>query len=433
MEKVCKFLKENIDDDVVVVGVSGGVDSMVLLSILKIKTPYKIVVAHVHHNLRKESDEELEFVRDYCKNNNLTFEFTKLEYEGKFSEEIARTKRYSFFERVLNKYCSHTLLTAHHGDDLIETIMMKIVRGSTIKGYCGIEKISNRGSYSILRPLLFLTKEDIYEYAKTYNIPYREDYTNSLDEYTRNRYRKYILPFLKQERKDVHLKFLDFSAELSSYYKYVDAIVSKKYKEIVIDNCVNILKFNSLDDFIRKELLMKYLFNIYKKNIVKLTNEHLNIILNFVKDGLTNSSIDMPDGFSLIKEYDTFCLKKIKQVEEYCYEFKNEVELPNGKRITICEESSDNSNFTTRIDLSEVELPLYIRNCLPNDRMSIKNMQGTKKINNIFTNEKINTEERKAWPVVVDSAGKIIWLPGLKKSYFDRKKNEKYDIILKYN
>ena len=202
MERVYAFLKDNINDEYVVIGVSGGVDSMVLLSIIKNHISSKIVCAHVHHNLRVESDSELEFVKEYCTNNGIIFESTKLEYDNKFSEEVARNKRYSFFEEILKKYNSKSLITAHHGDDQIETIMMKIVRGSTLKGYSGIEKVSNRSFYRIYRPLLYVTKEDIYKYAKDNNISYCDDYTNNLDEYTRNRFRKYIVPEFKKEDKE---------------------------------------------------------------------------------------------------------------------------------------------------------------------------------------------------------------------------------------
>jgi len=432
MERVYTFLKENINDSCIVVGVSGGVDSMVLLSILRKRYTGKIVCAHVHHNLRLESDEELEFVKEFCRNNDIIFEFKRLEYEGKFSEEVARTKRYNFFEEILNKYNSKTLLTAHHGDDLIETIIMKIVRGSTIKGYSGIEKISMRETYRILRPLLFLTKEEIYDYANKYNVPYREDYTNSLDDYTRNRYRKYLLPFIKEEKNNVHLKFLDYSEELLAHHKYVNSVVDNYYNTIVKDNKVSLLQFMELEEFIKRELLKKYLFKTYENEIVKINNNHLDIILKFLKDGITNSRIDMPSGYQLAKEYDYFILKKESFVSDYYFELKDKIQLPNGKTIEFIDESNDNSNFTTRLDLSEIELPLYVRNYQPADKIMVKNMLGHKKVSDIFTDEKINFDERKRWPVVLDNAGKIIWLPGLKKTHFDRKNTEKYDIILKY-
>ena len=100
--------------------------------------------------------------------------------------------------------------------------------------------------------------------------------------------------------------------------------------------------------------------------------------------------------------------------------------------IEIVNNCDDNSNFTTHLDLSNIILPLKVRNYLPGDKMVVKNMKGHKKISDIFTDEKIGLDERKSWPVVVDQENKIIWLPGLKKTYFDRKNTEKYDIILKY-
>ena len=138
--QVNTFIKENIKkNDVVLIAVSGGPDSMCLLDLMlkyRDKTNIKIIVSHVHHNVRKESDDELLFVKDYCAANNVIFESMKInEYSGSNFECEARNKRYDFFDKLALKYGAKYLLTAHHGDDLMETILMRIVRGSNLKGY----------------------------------------------------------------------------------------------------------------------------------------------------------------------------------------------------------------------------------------------------------------------------------------------------------
>ena len=419
-----EFLKENIpNEEYIVVAVSGGVDSMVLLS-LALNYSNNVVCAHVHHNLRKESDEEQQLVEAFCKNNHIIFEATKFEYEEKFTEQIARNKRYKFFEEILSKYGSTTLLTGHHGDDLIETVLMRIVRGSTLKGYAGIEQISKREMYTILRPLLSMNKEEIYEYAKNHSVPYMEDVTNEEDAYTRNRFRNNILPFLKEECKDVNKKFLKFSKELLDYHYYVDGLIPTKIGKMD--------EFKNLDLFIQKQDLKKFLQKIYKEDINKITDTHIDNTLKLIHEGEHNSTINLPDGYIVTKEYDGFKIEKPEQIEGYEYILDKKLELPNNKTIEQVEESDDTSNNVTYLNSSEIELPLTIRTYKNGDKTSIKNMDGTKKITDIFTDEKVRTSDRETWPIVVDNKGEIVWMPGLKKTKFDRTKSEKYDIILKY-
>ncbi len=392
----------------------------------------QIVCVHIHHNLRKESDSEQIFVKKYCEENHLLFETTKLIYEDKFTESIAREKRYQFFEHILEKYQSSYLFTAHHGDDLIETMMMRIVRGSSLKGISGISKSSKRSFYTIVRPLLYATKEDIYQYVKDNHIPFVEDSSNQDNHYTRNRYRKNLLPFLKAENKKVHLKFLECSEELQEVLNYIEKVVEKKYNQIVIDGKLNWIALLKEEEFLQKEILKRYLFQIYQENIMKITKNHLYILWNFIKDGVVNTSLDFPDNYKVIKSYNEILFENQEENNSYQYPIEKVVELPNTHRLEMVKESDDTSNFVTYLDSSMLSLPLFVRNYCSGDKMTIKNMQGHKKIGDIFTNEKIPLLERNTWPVVVDNSGQIIWLPGLKKSQFDRKKTGIYDIILKY-
>ena len=165
MEEAIRFLSDNnlINiNDYVVIGLSGGPDSMALLNILleyRKKINMNIVCAHVNHGIRKESDDEEIFVHNYCKENNVIFEYMKLEKCNNSNfESFARKKRYDFFDSVIKKYDAKILFTAHHGDDLIETILMRLVRGSTLKGYAGFPAITEKQDYKIVRPLVFYTK-----------------------------------------------------------------------------------------------------------------------------------------------------------------------------------------------------------------------------------------------------------------------------------
>ena len=199
----------NIDDEYIIVGVSAGPDSMALLHMLINNTSKKIICTHINHNVRKQSNEEEAFLKKYCIDNNIIFESMKItDYKENNFENEARKKRYEFYEKILNKYNSHTLLLAHHGDDLIETVLMKIIRGSNLEGYAGIKTYSKQKNYTIIRPLLNLTKEDIIKYNQENKIKYYIDNTNNNDKYTRNRIRLNILPLLKKENKNIHMKFL---------------------------------------------------------------------------------------------------------------------------------------------------------------------------------------------------------------------------------
>ena len=217
MEKVREFLNRVlVKNETIVVACSGGPDSMCLLSLLtefKNKFNLKLICAHVNHKIRLESEEERNMVQKFCEDNNIVFEYLEiLEYvNGDFTEEDARKRRYKFFDEVMVSHKANTLMTAHHGDDLIETILMRITRGSNLSGFIGIKKVNENEKYRIVRPLLYVSKDEIINYLDSNNISYAIDKTNESDSYTRNRYRHKVLPFLKKENKDVQKKYFKFS------------------------------------------------------------------------------------------------------------------------------------------------------------------------------------------------------------------------------
>lgn len=439
MDEVLNYIKNNTDlnsKDYIVIGLSGGPDSMALLNLLiryRDEIGYNIVCAHVHHNLRKESDYEANFVKEYCDKKNVIFEMTKLSYEKKFSESLGHKMRYEYFESIINKYGAKYLFTAHHGDDLIETILMKIVRGASISGYLGFESIIKNESYTTIRPLVFVTKDDILQYLNSNSIPYVLDKSNDDDSYTRNRYRKYLLPKLKEEDKKVHLKFLEFSNTLKEYQDYISFKVDDIYDDIVIDNIINISLIKKYDRIILKNIIYKWLSDIYRDDINLINKKHIESIIKIIDNEKPNMELNLPN-LKIVKQYNKLSIDKmiIKQEYEYIINKDQTLILPNGKKIMMVDNSSLSSNFVTYLYSKDVKLPLYVRNIKPGDRMTIKNMDGHKKIKDILINEKINIEDRVNYPVVIDNNGEIIWLPGIKKSSFDSQNNGKYDIILEY-
>lgn len=433
MQEVLKFI-EDLDiknNEYVIAAISGGPDSMALLDIL-VKLKLNVVCAHVNHKVRIESENEAKKVKEYCIKNNIIFEYMEInDYDKSNFENQARTKRYNFFEELIKKYNSKYLFTAHHGDDLVETVLMKIVRGTSLKGYSGMTRILDKNSHKIVRPFLTVTKTDLLKYVEENNIWYAIDKTNLLDVHTRNRYRKYILPFLKKEDPNVHLKFKKFSDEIKECSDFIEKYSLNEYYRIVKSNILNINEFLKLDEIIQKQIIYIMLEKIYENNIDLINSKHICNIINLINGN--NGSISLPNNYKAIKEYNEFLITKLINNEDYEYIIKDVVKLPNGKKIEILESSEETDNNIIYLNSNDIKLPIKVRNKKSGDTIQIKNMVGTKKIKDIFINSKISKRDRMIWPIVVDSNDNILWIPGLKKSKFDSKKSGNYDIILKYS
>jgi len=433
MNKTLEFLKSlNIStDDYIIVGCSGGPDSMCLLNLLY-KNNYNIVVAHVNHNIRTESKEEYKFVEDYCQKRKIIFEGLEIQEKNK-NEAFYRTKRYNFYKDLAKKYKTNIIATAHHGDDLIETILMRITRGSNLRGYMGFSKDYDEYEFRIIKPLIFYTKDEILNYNKENDISFVIDKTNEMDTYTRNRYRHKILPFLKNENKNVHQKYLEFSEELENACNYIDKEIHLALKENYQNNKIDLDKFLKLDEYIQKKELENILKSIYKDDINKIKKEHIESILKLaIKTG--NAIIDLPNNIIAKKEYKYIyiIMKEENTKKTYDYIFEDTLTLEDGSKIKKVDNTEDTSNYTIRLNSENIKLPLHVRSRLPKDKMYIKNLNGSKTIKKIMIDEKVPLDERDTYPIVTDDENNILWLPGIKKSKFDNEISKKYDIILKY-
>ena len=418
-------------DNYVVVGVSAGPDSMCLLNLLEKKTN-KIIVCHINHNIREQSIIEEEYLKTYCQEHNLIFEsMTIKEYKENNFENEARKIRYKYYEEILNKYNSNKLFLAHHGDDLIETILMKIERVSNIEGYAGIKRISKLKNYDIIRPLLPYTKEDIIKYNKSHNITYYIDSSNTNIDYTRNWYRQKVLPILKEKDKNIHLKFLKYSETLQEYNEYIDREINKKLSTIYQNNIINIDVLNKEDYFLKKNILYYIMNDIYNNESNIITEKHIQNILTMINSNKPNLSINMPQSKILVKEYNKLYIKKnIKEEKKYKIIFEDTTKIDSLEIKKVSEEELDGNNIC-RLNSKDIKFPLYIRNRKDGDYMILKNSNYKKKIKEIFIENKLPISKRNNYPLLVDSDDKVLWIPNMKKSNLCYKKDENYDIIIK--
>lgn len=436
MKKLEYFLKRNniLKNEFIVVATSGGPDSMYLLNSLN-KLGYKCICAHVNHNVRKESVKEYKFVENYCKENNIIFEGMEIKKYNKdnFHNE-ARSIRYDFFRKIVKKYDALYLATAHHGDDLIETILMKISRGSNLNGYKGFSAKEKIYNFYLIRPLIEYTKGEIKNKCDKNNIGYVTDQSNNSDKYTRNRYRHNILNFLKEENKDIHKKYYEFNKELSEVSEYITKISKKQLSTMYKDYTLDIEKFLKEDLVIKKSILELILNNIYQDDINKINKKHIESIINLIENKKPQLSINLPNNIMIEKRYNKVkFLNSKNKISEYNYILEDKIILPNGNVIEILDKDiNDSSNYIIRLNSNDIELPIHIRTKKTGDKIQVKNMNNLKKVKEIFIENKITNDERNLWPIVTDNLGQIIWIPGLKKSNLDVKKDNKYDIIIKY-
>lgn len=424
----------------VVVGVSGGPDSLALFFYLLEKREEKqlqIVVAHVDHMFRgEESQEDLQFVKQLCDNLNVTCETTQIDVtryqkQNRMSAQVAaRECRYAFLERIMRKYNAQYLALGHHGDDQVETILMRLVRGSTPQGYAGIlaKRAFNKGF--LIRPLLAVTKEEILDYCNRKDVEPRIDPSNTKETYTRNRLRKHVLPHLKQENPNVHERFQAFSTSMQEDEAYLQELAFEKMNKVIKKKdakrmVLSIPAFESMPIPLQRrgiQLILNYLYEY--KIPSSLSSVHIDKVIEFFKRTHPSGMLHFPGGLEIVRTYEecSFRFREEKVTFSPCVlQVPGKVTLVNGDELEVeisnCVPIMVN-DMTFIAKHNEIAYPLIVRSRENGDRMSMQGMNGTKKIKSIFIEAKVPKEKRADWPIVCDASGNIIWVPLLKRSAF---------------
>jgi tRNA(Ile)-lysidine synthase len=230
------------------------------------------------------------------------------------------------------------------------------------------------------------------------------------------------------------MKYLKFSKELYNYYNFVDEEVKKELKKRYKDKVLDITNYSKLNPLLQNKIIESVLDDNYIDNLYLVSDKHTDLILSLINNEKPNLEIDLPDNLKIKKAYNKLHISRKKTTNKKYHIIINKVTiLPSGRVIEITDNCDLTNNYCTRLNSKELKLPLFVRTREDGDRMVIKNMKNHKKLKDIFIDSKLTKEERDNQPVVVDSDNNIIWLPGLKKSQFDKAKTENYDIILWYN
>lgn len=423
--------------DNILIGLSGGPDSMALLYALleiKEKIPFLIYIAHVNHGVRgKDADEDEKFVEELSKDLNIPYYSTKIDMEGyaklhkMSSEDAGRKLRYGFFREVLSKIGGGKIAVAHNKNDQAETLIMRFLRGTGIDGLGGMEYKSG----NIIRPLLDISRDEIENYIEKNRIKTRLDKTNLIPIYNRNKIRLEAIPYIEKNFNpniiDTLWRTSNIMSEDSNFLnkyslnKYKEYMKIKKKDSIILDRN----EFIKEDDAIKKRII-RHSINDLTGSLKGITSKHILDIVELFDKGETGKSINLINNIVAETSYDDIVIRLGNSEDRISYNYN----ISLGKPIYIEEtnffieakilpRSEAEINFKDRFikyfDYDKIEGGLCVRNRLRGDKFIPLGMNGMKKVKDLFIDEKVPLNKRETIPIVTDDKN-IIWVVGFRIS-----------------
>lgn len=439
-DKILNYIKKHNlikYGDKIICAVSGGADSVCMLDILvslKEEFSLSLVVAHLNHNLRgKESLRDEEFVNSLCKEYSIPFysksvDVSVLSQELNIScEETGRIARYTFFKELKEELRFKKIATAHNKNDNVETVLMRIFRGTDLKGLCGIPSFNDIG---VIRPLLCLSRKEIEEYLKCKGINFVTDSTNFENDFTRNKLRNTLIPMINT---DYNENFCDtFSSNIEVFNdankfieNYVNNLYEKSVKKADYGNSFKLCDIIQEDAYVLKRLIKKTIFELCDAAITTALCD------NILKCLYENSSVSINNHLDFYVKYDTafFVLKKTPEEFSYKIDSTGTFFIPEiSSYVSVSKGQGDISHSdknTIYLDCNKVSCNFILRSKKDGDKMNLTGC-GTKKIKDIFIDEKIPSFLRYDFPVL-EYKGDIIWLCGVRDdTKYRANSNENY-------
>lgn len=424
--------------DKIVCAVSGGADSVCLLhALLNLRSEYSIsvYVANVNHLIRgEESDNDSDFVKRVCKAANVElfyreYDVPKLSKELKIgTEECGRKVRYEFFEEISKELGGAKIATAHNLNDNAETVLFRLIRGSSAEGLCGISyKREN-----IIRPLLDAARPDIEKYLRENNITWVNDSSNFTPDYSRNKLRLNVFPYLKEIFPDAERKIVGAAGFINEDNAYLNSLADEFQKEFSKDDEFNADEFNSLPKPIKRRIARSFLQRWGARDI---STQSIDALINLAKNE-SGKEFDINGVFYAKKVYDKVVFQRRREEEEFCEEIKAGETIETENWIitvkTVDKPVKKYNNNIAVFDGSLLKGPFKVRYRKDGDKMAPLGLGGTKKLSDIFSDAKIESIMRDFVPIV-EYEGEILYLCGLRQSsHFKVDKFTKDFLIIEY-
>lgn len=416
LERFLQFIKKHAlfdEKDKLLVAVSGGVDSMVLCDLL-IKSKFDIGIAHCNFQLRREyADRDEAFVQAYAESYKVPFYSTRFDTKayakenGISTQMAARDLRYSWFRKIMKKGTYNRLVTAHHVNDIAETILLNITRGTSINGVAGIPMSQN----DTVRPLLSFTKSELLGYAINNEIKWREDASNKSTNYRRNKIRHEVVPILQE----INPSFLKQAQRFAEKNEVVKQLFAKHMHQLeeqllkkergVVQISKEELKNCQVSAFELEELLHPYGFN-YDQSVA---------VLDTI-EGLSGTKFET-ESHELIIDRKYLLISERRDRENVVFEIAAEdssFETDVLYAIQIKEQPNlviDTSPENAMLDFSKLKFPLTMRRWQQGDRFKPLGMKGEKLVSDYLIDQKIPLSEKDK-VMVLTSEDQIVWLVG---------------------
>jgi len=418
--------------ETILTGLSGGPDSVCLLSILSgLRETYGLVVhaVYVNHNLRPlEVPAEIEFCEDFCKKMGVNLLVKSIDVLslvktlGKNKQEAARELRYRAFEEAAFETGATKIALAHNADDQIETMCMRFLRGAGPRGLSGMP--AKRGK--IIRPLIEIGRADIESYLSAGNIPFVVDSSNRGMEYFRNRIRRTLVPVMKELNPSLADTMAGTASILQEEERYFDIVVTKTLMKMIsrkMDKRIELFlaPMESMDTVILRRVLRRAIEET--DGLRGICFSHVEDIIGLVKGGVSGSRLYLPRGIRVIREYAILAITSEKAGRIDQYELLPPAEIAvkgTGKVIRASLESAGkdagDGRSSVLLDAGSMKFPLRIRPRAAGDFFSPMGFGRRKKLQDFFVDEKVPRDERDMVPIVA-SGDDIVWIAGYRADH----------------